>query len=156
MAKPLRTTVPTSSVARLFDVAAAAEAVATPSAPPPMESHTPPPVSVEPRQRPRTNHVEQPTVKRELVLTPSTHDTLENLVDVLRRTTRSRLTTSHVARALLKAVEHCLPQITREARKLGALKLPSNARAWEKDRERFEAQLADAILSGLREGGPQE
>jgi hypothetical protein len=106
------------------------------------------------RQRAATP--EQPVIKRELVLTASTDDALQNLVDAFRRSTRTRLTTSHVARALLKAVELCRPQIIREAKKLGAMKLPANARAWEKDRERFEAQLADVILAGIREADSAE
>jgi hypothetical protein len=161
MAKPLTISVPTSSVARVFDVGAAAEALAPPSPIVPIpslqaEPQRPPaslPVNAS-RQRAATP--EQPVIKRELVLTASTDDALQNLVDAFRRSTRTRLTTSHVARALLKAVELCRPQIIREAKKLGAMKLPANARAWEKDRERFEAQLADVILAGIREADSAE
>ena len=43
-----------------------------------------------------------------------------------------------------------MEEIEREARQIGPLKLPSNARGREGDRERFEEKLAEAIANGFR------
>ncbi|MCL4740963.1 MAG: hypothetical protein KJZ54_02055 [Phycisphaerales bacterium] len=163
MAKPLREPPPSSSVARLFDMGAAARAIATPAAepnPPPSALPTPeaasdrpirtssPPVPQETPARQATG--EQPTLKRELVLTPSADQAFGTLVELYRRTTGTRLTSSHVARAMLKAVAHCMDEIEREATRIGPLKLPANARGRELERERFEARIADAFAAGMR------
>lgn len=158
MAKALREPPPTSSVARLFDLNAAAratsastpaiEAPATPASGQRIEPDPRP--SAQPPARASEAWLQQPTIKRELVLTPSTDDTFSALVELLRRSTGTRLTASHVARALLKGVAHCMDQIEREARRLGRQKLPANARGREMERERFESLLADAIISGVR------
>jgi hypothetical protein len=89
-------------------------------------------------------------VDRQLLLTPATDAALSRLVELFRRTTGTKLSTSHVARALLKGVAHSMQTLEREARRLGPMKLPSNARAFEADRERFEARLADAFVAGIR------
>lgn len=75
---------------------------------------------------------------------------MTRLVDLYRRATGTRLTTSHVARAVLCGVEHSMASLEREARKLGPMRLPSNARGRELERERFESRLADAFISGIR------
>ncbi|MBL9149867.1 MAG: hypothetical protein JNM94_14340 [Phycisphaerae bacterium] len=93
---------------------------------------------------------EIPRIKRELVLTLTADRTLDRLVDVFKSATGTRLTTSHTVRALLKAVALNLDLIEREARALGSLSLPSNARGAEQGRERFEALLADAMARGMR------
>ncbi len=97
---------------------------------------------------------ETPSIKRELVLTRSADETLTRLVDTFRHATRARLTTSHAMRALLKAVAMQLDLIEREARRIGPLRLPSNARGREFDRDRFEALLADAVLAAMRQNQP--
>lgn len=168
MAKPLREPPPSSSVARLFDMGAAARAIATPVAepPPPVPTMPAPAANPEPApDRPIRSAAsvpppqpspapqptgEQPTLKRELVLTPSADQTFARLVELYRRTTGTRLTTSHVARAMLKAVAHCMDEIEREAARIGPLKLPGNARGRELERERFEARIADAFAAGMR------
>lgn len=170
MAKPLREPPPSSSVARLFDMGAAARAIATP----PPEPLSPPVASAAveetTRDRPLTPDRpirtpaapvpqqpavpqpsgEQPTLKRELVLTPTADQTFGTLVELYRRSTGTRLTSSHVARAMLKAVAHCMDELEREASRIGPLKLPANARGRELERERFEARIADAFAAGMR------
>lgn len=165
MAKPLREPPPSSSVAKLFDMEAAARAVATVPAPPSPEPSLPeisrdskpvkvellPPVTVQPSFVASPQSTGEPAnVDRQFVLTPFTNDAFERLFEVYRHSTRTRLTASHVARALLRGVAHCLDQIEREAKRLGPLKLPSNAKGKEQERDRFEALLADALISGIR------
>lgn len=163
MAKPLREPPPSSSVAHLFDVGAAARAVATPviaaapsslatvSEPQPVARSTPlepAPRSAQPSMRTATG--ERPTIKRTLVLTPSANATFSRLVELYQRTTGTRLTDSHVARAMFRGIEHCMETLEREARRLGPQKLPANGRGHELDRERFEARIADAFVAGVR------
>lgn len=157
MAKPLRQPPPTSSVAHLFDMEAAARAVATPAV-------APRPASQEPAGTPKiatelvarspehaaVNLGEQPNVKREFVLTPSTDQAFTRLVDLYRRSTGTRLTSSHVARAVMKGIAHCMDTLEREARRMGPQRLPSNARDQALERERFEARIADAFVAGVR------
>jgi hypothetical protein len=40
--------------------------------------------------------------------------------------------------------------LEREARQMQPLKLPSNARGRQLERERFEARIADAFIAGIR------
>jgi hypothetical protein len=91
-----------------------------------------------------------PTLSRQFTLTPRTDATTERLVELFRRVTRTRMTTSHVMRAVLKALQHGMPEIERAARSIGPTPLPSNAKGGEVERERFEAFLADAIVAGMR------
>src|SRR4051794_8945312 len=98
MPKPLRQAPPSSSVAHLFDMQAAARAVATA----PAETRS----VAEPAHEPRTDNLprtiepmsppaiqaravwgERPIVKRELVLTASTDEALTQLVELYRRST---------------------------------------------------------------------
>jgi len=152
MAKLLRQQPPSSSVAHLLDFSAAARAVSTPGEE--REGQTPenePSTQITKRVSRREAVLgEQPNVKRELVLTASTDDAFSRLVDLYRKTTGTRLTASHVARAMLRSVAHSMDQVEREAKRLGRLKLPSNARGNEAERERFEAKIADAFLAGMR------
>ncbi|RIK67141.1 MAG: hypothetical protein DCC65_07940 [Planctomycetota bacterium] len=154
MAKPLRTPPPSSSVARLFDLDAAARAVAAPVVE--RESQVPEhPTVAEPIPAARTvlppaHPAAIPSIKREFVFTPASEATLLQLVETYRRSTGTKLTASHVARALMKGVAHCMEHLEREARRIGPLKLPSNARGRELERERFEARIADAFIAGIR------
>lgn len=50
----------------------------------------------------------------------------------------------------MKGVAHCKEYLEKEARRIGPLKLPSNARGREAERERFEARITDAFVSGIR------
>jgi hypothetical protein len=170
MPKPILGPAPTSSVARLFDSGAAARALAPVDAraagadavPVPRsaaaehataEPTSPwpaPPQAGVPGREPLPATGEPANLKRELVLTRSADEAFTRLVDLYRRSTGTRLTGSHVARAMLSAVAHAMPYVEREARRLGAMRLPGNARGREGERERFEAEIARAFLRGLR------
>ncbi|TWT44474.1 hypothetical protein RAS1_08890 [Phycisphaerae bacterium RAS1] len=89
-------------------------------------------------------------IKREVVLTGSTDDTLTRLVDLYRRATGTRLSTSHVVRIMLRGVAHCMDSVQREAVRIGRRKLPANAPGHEAERERFEHRLAQAFVNGMR------
>lgn len=152
MAKPLRTLPPSSSIARLLDVNAAARAVAAPVVTREM-AEAPATQQEEPVEIPRvaaTAAVALPHIKREFVFTPASEATFSQLVEIYRRSTGTKLTASHVARALMKGVAHCIEYLEKEARRIGPLKLPSNARGRELERERFEARIADAFITGIR------
>jgi len=158
MPKQRREPPPSSSLAHLFDMGAAARAVAIPAAtthplPEPVAERRAEPTSLQHRSPvadvpPAWG--EQPNVKREFVLTASTNEAFERLVEQYRRATGTRLTASHVARAIFKGVSHCMGQLERHARRIGPLKLPPNARGREGERERFEARIADAFVEGIR------
>jgi hypothetical protein len=92
-------------------------------------------------------------VKRELTLDSCADAALTELVTLFRDGTNARMTTSHVARALLRVIALCRPQLEREARRLGPLRLPSNARGRELQRDEFERRIAEAILTALRSEG---
>lgn len=154
MAKPLTTKPPTSSVTRLLDLASAARAVAPAGQPQAVASAAPqvaPPATSTPAQptlaAPATS--DHPCIKRELVLTRAADQTFTRLVESCRQGTGTKLTASHVARALLAAVDHAMPEIAHEAARIGIQKLPSNARTSADERARFEALIADALLVGL-------
>lgn len=154
MARPLRTEPPSSSIARLLDINAAARAVAAPVVTPEMpEAQAPqqqvPDGSLRVAANP-TPAIASPLIKREFVFTPASEATFTQLVEVYRRTTGTKLTASHVARALMKGVAHCMEYLEKEARRIGPLKLPSNARGRDLERERFEARIADAFVTGIR------
>ena len=89
-------------------------------------------------------------IKRQLVLSEATNETFSQLVELYRRSTATRLTDSHVARAIFKGVAHCMDTLEREAKRIGPQKLPANARNKQAERERFEALIADAFVAGVR------
>jgi hypothetical protein len=93
---------------------------------------------------------EPANIKREFVLSPSTDETFSRLVELYRRSTGTRLSSSHVARAMLKGVAACMASLEREAETIGRLRLPGNARGREGERERFEDRIAEAFTNGFR------
>jgi hypothetical protein len=149
MARPLRESPPSSAVARLLDVGAASRALAQPRETSPcahsavVPTHEP---VAETKLRPEANVL----VKREFVLTPSTDEILCGFVELIRRSTGARLSGSHLLRALLVALHHARPSLETEARRLGSMKLPSNARGKETERLRFERRITAALVAGLR------
>jgi len=159
MAKPLTARPPSSAVARLFDEDAAVRAAATLAL-----TSTPARDASTAAQRPTGQSLpgnwpgspaatgEPATIKRELILTPAAEATLIRLVAIYRQATGTKLTTSHVARAVLHAVGTCLPLIEREASKIGQMPLPSNAKGREAERDSFERRLAQAFLASLAAG----
>jgi hypothetical protein len=162
MAKPLTSLPPSSSVAKLLEPgigAAATRPMAVPhagmpagppaGAPAPSRSDAAPDAD-ETDFTPATG--EQPDIKREFTLTRSTDDTLSELLALYQRTTGCRLHTSHLMRALLKALRQAMPEVEREARVLGPLRRPSNASGREAERDEFESRLGASLLAGLRAG----
>lgn len=91
-----------------------------------------------------------PNIKREFILTRGADDTLQDAVRILSRATGANLTNSHFLRAVLKAVQLAMPELEREAAKLGKLKRPSNARGNEAERDEYEDRLSEAVHSAIR------
>ena len=158
MAKMLSTNPPTSSLARLLDSSAAGGAVG-PIVPPPASGgqlvppleHAAAPVASEPatsRAPVRSSSRDLPTIKRELVLSPLAEATFAELVDVLRRTTGTKLTASHAFRSLMRALR---PAVTTLAGRTDSvrLRLPSNALGYETERETFEDALCRLLVSAI-------
>jgi hypothetical protein len=123
---------------------AAARAIAAPG---PTDSPTPPASTPKAASVPAA---EPANLKRELILSQSAENTFSELVTLYQRETGTKLTASHVARAVLRGVAHCMESLEREAKYIGRLKLPSNARGREADRERFEEHIAMAFVAGMR------
>lgn len=148
MARSLIHSPPSSTVARLLDASAAARAIGgvpltTPNTP--AGAISPAPQAPEVLARP-----EYILIKRELTLSPATDATFEQLIELYRGATGARLSASHLTRAMLKGLAHCLPSLQREAARIGRLKLPSNAREREQERELFERRIARAFIAGIR------
>ena len=146
MAKSLREPPPSSSIARLLDKDAAARAVAPPMA----ESSTREPTTVSPVTHVSPQPRESAYIKREVVLTPSTAETFDRLLELYRRATGTRLNASQVTRAMLQGAAHSMESLEHHAELIGPMRLPSNARGREIDRERFERRLAAAFVAGIR------
>jgi hypothetical protein len=51
---------------------------------------------------------------------------------------------------MLKGIAHCMDSLEREARRIGPLRLPGNARGREGERERFEERIAQVFIEGIR------
>lgn len=148
MARALQRPPPTSSIARLLDTDAAARAIATTPEPAAkaVAAQTGPLGSATPADR----RSPSATVKREVILTATTDETMTRLVELYRRATGTRLSTSHVVRGMLRAIAHGMDPIQREARRIGPCRLPANAPGREAERERFEQRLAQALINGMR------
>jgi hypothetical protein len=151
MPKPLLRPQPTSSVANILDESVARAALAR---------VTPARRVEETEQAAHTTSVvadealtETPTIRRQFILTPSADLTLKHMVALYSKATGSELTNSHVLRALLKAIEHAMPQLEHEAEQMGKLKRPKNDRANEAHRDEFERKLASCIVAGMN-GAP--
>lgn len=150
MAKTLRTTPPSSSVARLLDPAAASRAIEK------VSGNQQPSPKIEPPNTPLQSPaaVGDPgarLIKREVVLTPETDAILDELVETFRRATRTRLTTSLVIRAMLLSAQHAGAAIQDHLHQAGYVRLPSNARSHAAERQRFELLLARAFAVAMRE-----
>ncbi len=149
MARPLREAPPSSAVARLLDVGAASRALAQPLEMPPSANSSvitiPKPVVA--AKLPSDGNA---LVKREFVLTPAIDEILCGFVELIRRSTGAKLSGSHLLRALLVAIQNARPSLETEVRRLGPMKLPSNARGNELERSRFERRITSAMVAGLR------
>lgn len=144
MARTLRDTSPSSSIARLLDTDAAARATAPRNAATPSAAND----AIQAADATAWPDVVRPSrIKREVLLCPQTDEVLDDLVRILRRSTRARVTTSHVVRALLLAVSKRLESIRRQAAHLGPRRLPSNAPGNDQARREFEELLAALFFS---------
>lgn len=145
MAKTLRDTTPTSSVARLLDRDAANRALQPHAAgaawPAPSDS-----ISTESR----AGDYDVSRIKREFTLTPETEDTFAGVLAMFQRTTRCRLTASQLFRAILRAAAWSMPSLTYEAHQLGPQRMPGNGRDAHALRQAFEQRLAAAFAAGIR------
>ncbi|MCA9244419.1 MAG: hypothetical protein KDA32_10720 [Phycisphaerales bacterium] len=141
MAKNLRQLPPSSSVVRLLDPEAAARAVAPAPAPSAVAPADAASASTLPTVR---------IVKRELALCSETDATFEQLIQALRRASGTRLSASHVLRAVLRALAPHLRSIELETLRTGPRRMPGNAAGTAMQRHAFEAQLAECIAAGVR------
>lgn len=89
-------------------------------------------------------------VKREFVLTPEADATLDRLVELYRRATRTRLSTSHVIRSILLATGQGMDALLSELSLMQPMRLPSNAPGRDAERTRFESALAHAFRNAMR------
>ena len=150
MARNLRTTPPTSSVARLLDPTAAARAIQK------ISGHQAPSVDMDsaripPPSHPALDRSDVRLIKREVVLTPETDAILNELVDAFRRATCTRLSTSHVVRAILLSAHHVSSELQNHIPQAGSVRLPSNARGRDAERQHFELLLARAFANAIRQ-----
>jgi hypothetical protein len=153
MPKPLITTPPSSSVAKLLEPGVGAAAMKPAPAHPGARAVGDAGVR-EPAPAGEPGPTGEPAdIKRELTLTRTTDRTLDELVAIYQRATGSRVHASHVMRALLRALGPSLPEIDRAAAGLGPIRRPSNAPGREAERDAFEIRLAESLLAGLRAGG---
>jgi hypothetical protein len=97
---------------------------------------------------------EPPTIKREFMLTPLADESLFAAVRALSKATGSTLSNSHFLRIMLKVVANAMPEIEREASRLGTLDRPSNARDNQAAREEFEQKIAEAVAAALHSCPP--
>lgn len=154
MARTLRNPPPTSSLARLLDSDAAARATSRQQDLPKDQyggNAAPADRDVRSYPRPETEWpdvIRRSRIKREVLLCSETDETLDEVVRLLRLSTRSRVTTSHVVRALLRAISRRLDEIRRQAVHLGPRRLPSNSAGSEHARRDFEEALAAIFFAG--------
>ena len=149
MPKPLVRQQPSSSVARLLEPGVAVGALA------PVRSDSPERqlldnVQEPARNRARTATGELANITRQFILTESTDEVLQQLVQLYSRAAGSQLTNSHVLRAILKGISHSMPELEREVGRMGKIKRPQNIRGKEHERESFEQKIAAAFVSGMR------
>jgi hypothetical protein len=142
MAKSLKDSPPTSSAARFLDGAVASRALQRDG------RVVPDATGPEPAQMPAV-HLRR-WVKREFTLTPDADRAFGQLATLLRESTGTRLTNSHVFRALVHAVEPSFDALRREAASGGPYRLPGNGTGFERHRRQFELELTRAIQRALR------
>jgi len=154
MARTLRDPPPTSSLARLLDLDAATRATSRHRDPlTDQYGDRAAPIDRDARPEARSStewpDVIRPSrIKREVLLCCETDETLDEVVRMLRLSTRTRVTTSHVVRALLRAISRRLDDIRRQAVHLGPRRLPSNSAGSEHARRDFEEALAAIFFAG--------
>ena len=144
MPKPLKESTTTSSLAHILDPATTDQVLKreTLDRQPTDQTKKTPKLTGEPVD-----------ITREFHLTRRAARTLKRAVDIYGEAIGGSITNSHFLRALLIVVEDAIPHLEEEATKLGALKRPSNAPGFEAEREAFEQEMAEAIITGLRAYG---
>lgn len=149
MAKPIYQSPPTSSVARFLNRQVASSAVSPAKHAQDDERLTDDAYlgGAAARERGRSGR----HIKREFILAAQTDATFEELLTILRRSTRSRISASQVLRALLTVTGRALPAIEAEALRMGAIRMPGNGNARMAARIAFDERIADTIATALRQ-----
>lgn len=149
MPKPLARQQPSSSVARLLEPGIAAGALASVKSNLVNQSIYDADSELVPNGA-RSATGELANITRQFILTESTDEILRQLVQLYSRAAGSQLTNSHILRAILKGISHAMPEIEREAERLGRIKRPRNIRGKEHERELFERKITSAFMAGMR------
>jgi len=149
MAKPLTKPQRQSSVSNMLDLSVGAAALSKPSV---RESTAPTPITSETGSVPKRNTTtgEPTNIYRQFILTGSTDETLRKLLMIYRKATGVDLKASEVMRAVLIALEHAVPELEREATRIGRLKRHKNERGNEDLRNQLERRIAGSIIAGTR------
>ncbi len=146
MPKPLREPTPSSSLTHILDQATTGQV---------LRRETPDPQPTDQAKKTPKLTGEPVDITREFHLTRRAAKTLKRAVDIYGEAIGGSITNSHFLRALLIVVEDAIPHLEEEATKLrlSSLKRPSNAPGFEAEREAFEREMAEAIMTGLRAYG---
>jgi len=149
MAKPLTKPQRQSSVSNMLDLSVGAAALSKPSV---RESTAPTPITSETGSVPKRNTTtgEPTNIYRQFILTGSTDETLKKLLSIYSKATGVDLKASEVMRAVLIALEHAVPELEREATRIGRLKRHKNERGNEDLRNQLERRIAGSIIAGTR------
>lgn len=152
MAKPLIKLQPSSSVAGMLEAGVGAKAMSQPA-----ESRLnilPTPITEQVYPSPNDLTAAPPyeiaSIARQFSLTADSDRILKKIISVYSEATSVELKHSEFLRAVLVAVEHALPELTREAQLIGRLKRPKNDRAKLAMRQDMERQIARAFVAGMR------
>jgi hypothetical protein len=158
MAKELKQPAPSSSIANILDDTETLAATGKTAARPVVAERPtgqavaplrPSPVAEAPATPTRPTG-ELADIVRQYQLTPTTDGHFNQLHMMICAATRARLPQTSVYRALLHAVGNALPQLEREAQRIGRLRVPKNAKGYEAQRDELEEIVAAAITAGMR------
>lgn len=134
----------------MLDLSVGAAALSKPTV---RESTAPTPITSETgsvAKRNNTTTGEPTNIYRQFILTGSTDETLKRLLSIYSKATGLDLKASEVVRAVLMALEHAVPEIEREAGRIGRLKRHKNERGNEDLRNQLERRIAGSIIAGTR------
>lgn len=133
----------------MLDLSVGAAALSKPSV---RESTAPTPITSETGSVPKRNTTtgEPTNIYRQFILTGSTDETLKKLLSIYSKATGVDLKASEVMRAVLIALEHAVPELEREATRIGRLKRHKNERGNEDLRNQLERRIAGSIIAGTR------
>lgn len=141
MAKPLKERPPTSAVASALDQAGARVLAKPGERRPQRRRKAPVPPAV-------SEKAEAANIQRQFVLTETADKAAQELTTLFRNATGSRVNQSMMIRCVLNAVRHATPHLEREAKRLGAMSMPSTSD--EGARQAFEYRITSAIVDALR------